>query len=51
MWEQAKWCYFKEPQGEDLIDLVDLIKIAQILIEIQLMKNNFTKFKEEIQDI
>ena len=51
MWEQANWCGFKEPQGEDLIDLDDLIKIAQILIEIQLMKNNFTKFKEEIQDI
>ena len=46
----AKNCYTKDPEKSDFIDPEDLIKIAKILIEIQLMKINFTKFKEDIQD-
>lgn len=45
---EAKNCCTKDPEKSDYIDQEDLTKIAQILIEIQLMKSNFTKFKEDI---
>lgn len=50
MKDEAKRCCTKEPEENQYIDQEDLTKIAQILIEIQLMKSNFTKFKDDIQD-
>ena len=50
MKDEAKRCSTKNPEKSEYIDAEDLTKIAQILIEIQLMKSNFTKFKEDIQD-
>ena len=50
MKDEAKKCSTKDPEQSEYIDAEDLTKIAQILIEIQLMKSNFTKFKEDIQD-
>jgi hypothetical protein len=50
MKDEAKRCCSKEPEKNEYIDQEDLTKIAQILIEIQLMKSNFIKFKEDIQD-
>ena len=50
MKDEAKKCSTKDPEKSEYIDAEDLTKIAQILIEIQLMKSNFTKFKEDIQD-
>ena len=47
--KDAEIRYKKDPEISEFIDPEDLIQIARILIEIQLMKNNFTKFKEDFQ--
>jgi hypothetical protein len=41
-----KMMHQRSGEEREHIDAEDLTKIAQILIEIQLMKSNFTKFKE-----
>jgi hypothetical protein len=46
--EANKWCT-KDPKEGYFINIEDLTKIAQILIEIQLMKSNFINFKYKIQ--
>jgi hypothetical protein len=48
MKDEAKKRCAKDPERSEFIDPEDLTKIAQILIEIQLMKSNFTNFKEDI---
>ena len=46
---EANKCSTKDPEGGYFIDIEDLTKIAQILIEIQLMKRNFINFMDDIE--
>jgi hypothetical protein len=43
---EANRRYTKDPEKSEYIDLEDLKKIAEILIEIQIIKSKFTIFKD-----
>jgi hypothetical protein len=49
--KEAIKCNSKDPENSEFIDEEDFNKIALILIEIQVMKVNFTKFRDDIQNV
>jgi hypothetical protein len=48
MAENARICSEKPPVTATYIDIEDLTRIGEIIIEIQLMKSNFIHMKKEI---